>query len=150
MVNGMSHCDYTGVDLEADRIHWAKRRFGENDKRRFLQADICRTDLPSKNFDKAVAFGLLHHLPDEAASRCVQELTRLVKKKIVFLDGVYTAFHIPNNILCKLDQGKYVRQADAYLSIVAPHVPKVDSSFYYAYSGVAKYFMMTCHLNTTS
>ena len=150
LVKYLSHCQYTGIDLEPQRIEWAKLKFGENTNRRFMQADACRTNLPPKSFDKAVAFGLLHHLPDEAASQCIRELTRLVRKKIVFLDGVYSKFNFVNNLLCKFDQGKYVRQAADYVSLVTPHVAKVEKTFYHAYSGVAKYFMMTCELDPAS
>ncbi len=150
LVNHLSHCNYTGVDLEKERIDWAKHKFGENSNRRFFQKDACDTGLPSKSFDKAVAFGLLHHLPDDVAKKCVKELTRLVRKKIVFLDGVYSRFHLPNNILCKLDQGKYVRHAEDYLALVSPHATIVKADSYHAYSGIAKYLMMTCYTDPAS
>ena len=143
----LRHCQYTGLDLDPRRIDWAKRHFGENSNRKFFAADISHSGLRSKSFDKAVAFGLLHHLPDETAVQCVQELTRIVKKRIIFLDSVYSRFHILNNLLCKLDQGKYVRRDKEYLSLVSPHVPKTQGAFYHAHSGIAKYFMMTCDLD---
>ena len=147
LVKRLDHSQYTGVDLDADRVAWAKSYFGETNKRRFIARDICHTGLPAKSFDKAVAFGLLHHLPDELATQCILELKRVVRKKIVFLDGVYSRFHLVNNLLCKLDQGQYVRQANQYVALVKPHVQKIDHTTYHAYSGIAKYFMMTCSLD---
>ena len=144
LVKHFKTCYYTGVDSDPGRIDWAKSHIGEHKKRKFIAADICHTQLPAKSFDKAVAFGLLHHLPDDVAARCVRELSRLVKGNIVFLDGVYSDYHVINNILCKYDQGKYVRRSSEYVSLVSPHVKSVKSSFYHAYSGIAKYFMMTC------
>lgn len=136
-------CDYTGIDIDDSRIRWAKERIGENDQRRFVTSGITRTHFPAKSFDTALGYGLLHHLGDDDAKKAVAELARLVKNKIVFSEPVYSKYHWINNILCKMDQGPYVRTREAYLRICEAALTIREERFFYARNGLAKYLLIT-------
>lgn len=138
------HCHYTGIDIDADRIDWAKRNLGENEKRRFILGNVSHIDLPSKSFDKALGYGILHHLSDHDASLCMKELSRLVNGKVVFSDPVYSQYHFVNNVLCRLDRGAYVRRAGEYLDLCRRHMEVKAQRVFYAHNGLAKYFLITC------
>ena len=107
-------------------------------------------DFPSKSFDRAVGFGVLHHLSDEMSSKCAEELSRLSKHNVVFADPVYTKYHAVSNFLCRHDRGAYVRDREGYLKVCRPMVGSVRGNYYLAYSGVAKYFLMSCEPTPTS
>jgi len=139
-----NHCDYTGIDSDPERIDWAKQNIGESPTRRFLLADVCRTGLEPGCFDKAIGYGLIHHLSDETARRCLRELSRIVKGKIVFSDPVYSSWHLINNLLCRLDRGAYVRNSEQYLGLCRSEMLLESSRFFYANNRLARYFLMAC------
>ena len=136
-----SHCDYTGIDNDPTRIKWAKKNIGESPRRHFLAADVCQTGLKADQFDKVVGYGLLHHLPDTAAQNCLKELTCLVRGRVVFSDPVYSKWHLINNLLCKLDRGGYVRDAEGYLRICGSQMTLQKKIFFYAHNRLARYFL---------
>lgn len=72
--------DYLGVDTSAPLLDIARRR---HPKARFLQADATNLS-PPQNFDLAVAFGLLHHLPGHTERRrFFEHLPRLATRAAV-------------------------------------------------------------------
>lgn len=135
------HCDYTGVDLDPERIEWAKKNIGETPRRRFLVADIHSTGLASKSFDKALGYGLLHHLSDDVAEGCLKELSRLVRGRIVFSDPVYSRVHWLNNLLCRLDRGEHVRNREGYLRLCRKALSVQSYRYFHSRNGLAKYFL---------
>ena len=137
----LGHCDYTGVDTDPERVEWARKRLGENSRRRFLVANVLQTGLPEKGFDKALGYGLLHHLQDEEAAACVLELSRLTKGRIVFSDPVYSKVHLLNNLLCRLDRGAFVRTEQGYLDILKRRLTVAAHRSFHSRNGLAKYFM---------
>lgn len=144
LANRFGDIYYTGVDLDAERIRRGQLRHGDDKRKRFIAADICQTGLPSKSFDRTMAYGLLHHLPDDQALRCIKEMLRLTRKNIVFFDSVYTKYHLPNNLLCKLDQGKFVRREEGYLSLARQAGADFTYRYVWANNAIMKFFMMTC------
>ena len=134
-------CDYTGVDIDPERIEWAKKNIGETDRRRFRVADISNTGFGSGSFDKVLAYGLLHHLSDEQAGSCLKEFSRVCKGDIVFSDPVYSRFHLVNNLLCRMDRGEYVRDKKGYLDLCGRSLTFRSSRYFYAHNGLAKYFL---------
>jgi SAM-dependent methyltransferase len=141
LVNAFADCDYTGIDADAGRIERAREIYGETATRRFLVADATRTGHDDKSLDRAIGYGLLHHLSDEVASECIRELMRVTRTRIVFADPVYAKVHLINNVLCRLDRGKHVRTEGGYRSLCGLAGAKVDARTFYARSGIAKYFV---------
>lgn len=138
-----NRADYTGVDLDPDRIQWAKSHRGESSRRRFLCGDVTRLNLPDQSFDKAIAYGILHHLSDSEASGFFGELKRVVKGPVVFSDPVFSRFHPVNNFLCRHDLGHYVRTEEGYLKLVGSALRIKESRTFWARNGLSKYFLVT-------
>ena len=68
----------------------------------------------------------------------------MTKKRIVFLDSVYTKYHLTNNLLAMLDNGKFVRTGEAYIALAKKVTPRVTGRHFLANNGIAKFFLMTC------
>ncbi len=70
---------YVGVDFSADLLGRAQESIPQGFNARFIQADLTATDwdaqLPAGEFDQALAFAALHHIPGEALRR---QITRKV------------------------------------------------------------------------
>ncbi len=137
-------CDYTGVDLDPERIAWAKVHMGENSCRKFLCGDVTGMNFPDKSFDKAVAYGILHHLSDDEAAQFFAHLKRLVRGRVVFSDPVYVRFHPVNNLLCRMDLGKYVRSKEEYLALYKKHLNVTAQRTFWARNGLSCYLLVTC------
>lgn len=135
--------DYTGIDFDAGRIELAKKRRADYPQEKFQVGDATKLSFPDKSFDKVICYGLLHHLSDEAAESCLKELCRVSAGRIVFSDVMYDRYHLINNLLSSLDSGKHVRRPEQYQELVRRHLNLVDSRFFYARNGLAKYFLMT-------
>ncbi len=142
LVKYFKDCDYTGIDSDPARIDWARKEIGETPTRRFVVGNACRLHFASKSFDRAIGFGILHHLSDDTAKQCIRELSRLSKKRVAFADPVYSKHHAISNFLCKHDRGAYVRNREGYLGLCDDSVKIIQANYYHAYSGVAKYFLM--------
>jgi len=66
----------TGVDLSAEAIGYASRRYG-NPKSQFMMADLAALPVPSKSFDVVCAFEVIEHVPD--AAKVLREIQRVLR-----------------------------------------------------------------------
>jgi SAM-dependent methyltransferase len=108
--------DYVGVDLSEAYIEAAKRAYGSRGS--FLCMDIGRAD-PStfRNFDLALANGLLHHLDDDEVRNMLAVAFEALAPggRLITIDGCFderqsrlARWTIEN------DRGRNVRTPDAY------------------------------------
>jgi len=134
--------DYTGIDTDVRRILQAKKRISESDFCRFLVSDVTQTPFRPKTFDKALGYGLLHHLPDDMAKLSVQELGRIVRGLIIFSEPVFARFHMISNLLCNLDSGHYVRDREGYIDICQSGLSIIKTQYFYSRNGLAKYLLI--------
>ncbi len=117
--------EYRGFDSDPKVIQIAKSKnlprctFEVNDTDHFDFAQVRPT--------KAILYGILHHLDDASAQKLLRSLARCVTGCIVTLDPVYAKFHPTNNILCKLDRGRYVRTEAAWDQLVTGVGHKVET-----------------------
>jgi SAM-dependent methyltransferase len=65
LVRYLGEVDYFGVDASEAYVEEARRRHGE--RAEFRVGDATRLDEDLRGFDLVLAFGLVHHLDDEAA-----------------------------------------------------------------------------------
>lgn len=143
----LAHCDYVGIDSDPKRINWAIKNIGETPRRKFIVEDICRTGFSKDSFNKALCYGLLHHLSDSKAQLCLTDISHIVTDKIVFSDPVYSKYHIISNLLCRLDGGKFVRQANDYVNICQKQFMINSKEYFYSNNYLAKYFLMVVSRN---
>ncbi len=90
--------------------------------------------------------GLLHHLDDEAASQLLRMCgTADTVKRIVTNDTVYLRGKPLNNLLARLDRGRFVRQIEGYRDLVARAgltIAHEDIVRSHATRGIARYLVM--------
>lgn len=112
--------DYTGIDLNAEHIEFARQRYG--DRGRFLVGD-AGTDVQQERstFDVISVSALLHHLSDDQAKAMFRSLAPLLKPsgRIVTIDNVW----LPRQraavrLLNHLDSGQNIRTPEQYLSLL--------------------------------
>ncbi len=121
--------DYTGVDISAEYIESAKKKFGKG--RRFLCADASSFSLNGEQgtFDLVLATGVIHHLTDDEAGRLFH-FARLALRpggRFVTFDGCYVPKQssIARWVLSN-DRGKFVRARVEYERLASAAFPKVE------------------------
>jgi SAM-dependent methyltransferase len=116
--------DYVGIDANEDYLRAARKQ--ESPTTRFIVADVADlADLGVKDFDVAIAVGLLHHLSDEQANALLSALGTALKPggRLVTFDPVFDAAQRTTaRLLAALDRGRYVRDAEGYRRLLIPHL----------------------------
>lgn len=134
---------YTGIDLDANCIRYAKKRWRGFSNVKFICADILDKPLGAKYFDYVLFAGTGHHISDEQIIPIIKELTCVLKKRgeIWFYDILKPDKHSRNftKILAKLDRGRYIRTMLQYhkifgkvhnLEISESKIIKVDDTLF--------------------
>jgi SAM-dependent methyltransferase len=117
----------TGIDIYPPYIEAAHARYGS--MATFLVGDAAdpATELPH-NFDVAYAFGVFHHLPDDAAQRLVDgAMTHLrpggrflsIDPTLVEGQGWLSRFIVTS------DRGEFIRTPDELVALFPQHQPRV-------------------------
>ncbi len=130
--------EYLGFDHDPKVIEIARRK--NLPRTSFALADIREYDFSKVRPTKAVLYGILHHLPDEACLELLECLAKVVSGCVVTLDGVYSRYHVVNNLLCKLDRGEYVRDEEGWDALIRKSGWKAETRLiHYANTKIAKY-----------
>lgn len=130
VLNYLPEVNYTGLDLSADYIRSAKRRFGSQG--RFLCGDVGLVSLEAERgeFDLVLAIGVVHHLNDAQAARLFDLARRHLRPagRLMTYDGCYVPrqSHVARWLLAR-DRGKFVRRREEYLKLATEHFTEVES-----------------------
>ena len=134
-----SHADYVGLDINADYIADARRRYGRD----FRVADVTKlapgTIEPA---DMILLNSLLHHLDDAETHRTLAALSPLVAPggSVYILDLVLPERWSIARVMALLDRGRYPRSAAEWRSIFSAHF---DEQIFKPYSfGVGLWSMV--------
>ena len=109
---------YFGVDNDPVAIEAATKKFGSRKGVSFECRTLRESDVAELAPTGVVLSGLLHHLPDGDAEGLLRmvatssRLARIVTSDIVYLPGKHF-----NNLLARLDRGKFCRAQDGYSTI---------------------------------
>jgi SAM-dependent methyltransferase len=118
---------YLGVDDNSRYIEFCLRRYGTT--REFQLADIApAVPALTARFDIAMAVGVLHHLPDEAAVRLFRNALAALRPggRLVTLDGAYRKGQpFLARLLNRMDRGDFVRTDAAYEALARSVFPEV-------------------------
>jgi SAM-dependent methyltransferase len=138
--------DYLGLDTDRVALEHARARH----TRRAHVSFECRVCLPQDLRDRPVSHvslvGLLHHLADAQVSDLLRllaqctTLTRAVSLDIVYLDG-----HWYNNLLARLDRGRYCRTRAGYVDLARGAGLRVNGQHVvrsHPTRGLVQYFIM--------
>lgn len=113
--------DYVGIDLSAPYIAKAQKDYGG--RRTFVCTDVSAADADMLGtFDRAVAFGMLHHVPDDVADQVAALVKRVVKPggRFFTIDPCYVPGQNPiAKLLIDNDRGQFVRDEAGYRRIVS-------------------------------
>lgn len=119
--------DYTGVDLSAVYIEYARKNFGA--RGRFFNESVG--DLAVRepgSFDRVMANGLFHHLNDAEARQLLVIAQQALKPDGVFvsIDGCYEAGQSAiARYLINKDRGEHVRRRAEYVALAREVFPNV-------------------------
>ncbi len=105
---------YTGFDISQRYVEAARRKFG--DRGQFLCARVGDADAAVSNrYDVAIAFGVLHHLPDDAALDLFREARQALgpRGRLVTIDGCWDPRQSRGaRWLLARDRGRHIRSRD--------------------------------------
>jgi SAM-dependent methyltransferase len=127
--------DYVGVDINARYLEIARATHAGT----FIQADIGAEDLPSLGvFDTILVNSFLHHLDDEAVSRTLHQLPRLLAPdgRAHMLELVMPDRPSMATVMARLDRGRYARPLPAWLAIFGRHFDAVEVEPYHYAGGL--------------
>lgn len=115
-----AHAEYVGLDINADYIADARRRYGRD----FRVADVTKlapgTIEPA---DMVLLNSLLHHLDDGETHRTLASLSPLIAPggSVYILDLVLPERWSVARVMALLDRGRYPRGAGDWRSIFSAH-----------------------------
>jgi SAM-dependent methyltransferase len=111
---------YVGIDIDEVAIRFARERH-RNEPNVSFECRMCRDrDMVEIQPSHVVLAGLLHHLDDKTSIELlemVQKSPRLVRA--LTIDIVYLKGALVNNLLARLDRGKFCRYEEQYYDLVS-------------------------------
>lgn len=110
---------YHGFDNDAGAVAHARTRFGTRPGVHYSDRELQARDLAEIQPTRVMMAGLLHHLDDQLAIDLLRMCAAAPSvRRIATLDVVYLPGEHVNNLLARLDRGKYVRKVDGYKDLV--------------------------------
>lgn len=112
--------DYVGIDINERYLAIARAKYGG----RFIHADVQSADLSSLGtFDTILVNSFLHHLPDDAVSRILRQLQKLLGAdgRVHVLDLVLPERLSVATIMARMDRGRYARRLEILRELFDAH-----------------------------
>ena len=110
---------YCGIDISPSYIEAARRAHGSRGE--FVCVDLQNAGALSGPFDTAFAFGVLHHLPDDAIPALGALLTRVLRPggTFVSIDPCHVDTQpIWSKCLMAFDRGRHIRTEEGYRQVL--------------------------------
>jgi len=126
----LPHVHYHGIDLSERYIAAAQARYGARGTFEVRDVADMVAAHPSR-FDKVIAMGVLHHLPDAAIHHLFAVLTLLLKPngRFISIDGCYVKGQSRvARYLLSHDRGQFVRTETEYLNLTREIFPTVTAT----------------------
>jgi SAM-dependent methyltransferase len=121
---------YVGIDLSEAYIHRARRTFAN--RAEFRVGDATELDGDLRGFDLVLAFGVLHHLDDEAAGLLFEQARLALASggRLVTLDNAVIADErrVIADRIVSWDRGAHVRDPSEYERLARATFPVVCST----------------------
>ena len=125
LLDFLGDVEYVGLDLSAEYIEAARRRFGPRGQ--FFQQQLCAdTNLNHGTFDRILAVGLLHHLDDDQARRLFSLARSLLRPQgtLITVDACFSPDqHWMARWLISRDRGQNVRNLEGYRRLAVDPFP---------------------------
>ena len=115
---------YLGVDIDSRAIAYARRRWRGRENAKFECREVGAEDLREIRPTHATLIGLLHHMSDEDARGLLRMLAGSPGlTRAATLDPVIVPGRRFNNLVARMDRGRFVRHREDYAQLA------VDSGF---------------------
>lgn len=121
LVRHLGDVSYVGVDVSEAYVAQARKAY--SGRAEFRVGDATRLDADLRDFDLVLAFGVLHHLDDDAAAALLRAAHEALggEGRIVTVDPALTpGERLLARVVIAADRGRHVRTADAYGRLVEP------------------------------
>ena len=129
LLDSLPSVEYVGIDIDEEYIAAARHRHG--DRATFRLGPVGEGTIHEEgHFDLVVAGGLLHHLDDDQASEFLRLARRCLKPtgRLVTIDGCFSDDQSrAARYLLSRDRGSHVRSLEAWLELVRPVFPAVET-----------------------
>ncbi len=115
---------YTGIEPNEAYVRYARRKWNDQPRYQFQLAAIGTSVAPSiaaHAYDVALAFGVMHHLPDEAVRQLLQIAAEGLKPggRLVTMDPCRLPdMNLIEKLMVKYDRGCYIREVADYASLM--------------------------------
>jgi SAM-dependent methyltransferase len=101
-------CHYIWMDTDPQKFRGYKARPGD----RAMIGSAVSLPFASNSIDQALLMAVAHHLEDAALRQALQEIARVVKHKMVFLDPIDCPGRLTSRFLWSIDRGSFPRSPE--------------------------------------
>jgi SAM-dependent methyltransferase len=115
---------YTGIEPNEAYVKYAVDRWGSEGRYEFRVAAIGKNAAPAitaREYDIAIAFGVMHHLPDEDVCELLKFAAGGLRQggRLVTMDPCRLPdMNVLEKLLVKYDRGCYIREVSGYATLV--------------------------------
>lgn len=121
--------EYVGVDIEPERIEYARRKYP---KGKFHVMDASALQYGDGYFDQILVTGVLHHLADEEVREIVREMKRVLRpggRALVMEDiALRGSLNLLGALVHLADEGAHIRRPREYAPLFVPHL-KLNATY---------------------
>ncbi len=128
VIEYLPQVDYVGLDIDAQYIEYAQRRYGDAGEFHCVELTDQNADSFGE-FDVVMLNGVVHHLDDQQTVDLLKLLRSCLTPggRVVTLDGCYRDKMSPiSRYLLRHDRGEHVRTEDQYVSLAKQAFPELD------------------------
>jgi len=128
---GLTKGTYVGIDNEMKYLSFARHRLRDRPTHAFVKMSAFELGFFDGAFDKAVMMNVAHHLEERVLDCFLEQLTRVVRKKMVILDHAPDRDNAVSGWLLSHDRGEYIRPRPELRRILDRHwaVEKEEAFF---------------------
>jgi ubiquinone/menaquinone biosynthesis C-methylase UbiE len=128
---------YIWSDLDMQKLKGFRSKFPSAPA---VICDATTIAFADKSVDSAICIAVSHHMDDASLSRLFQELARVIREKLFFLDAVKSN-HLLSKLLWAIDQGSYPRNELPLRLEIEKYFDIEETTQYQVYH---QYFQCTC------
>lgn len=134
-------CTYLGLDFSEAYVAQARRRYAAP-YRKFEVGDIRTMNFAPGCFTKALLIGVMHHLTDEENLIVLRALNQVIADRLVVMDLSPGGWHVVNNVLSRLDRGRYPRVLADQTKLISQVMDVATADQYFVRSGIQRYSLI--------
>ena len=121
--------EYHGFDTSLRAIEWMKSEYPAPNIHLYPR-EATALDLQRLLPTKLTLMGLLHHIDDNQAGELLSHLAESKSlRKVITSDTVFVRGRCINNILCRLDRGRWTRSQKGYENLVGKYGLRIEQRF---------------------